>query len=171
MKPLDNELTYWDPLINALREEMGEYGGLLDLLGNQQKSILSRDTSGIASVNGQLKQQAQISEYKRARRQMIVDEIAVSTGSRHGTRLVDLQPLFPEKLKPMLDFLIEEINRLIESVRHKVRQNNLLLTRAAETTAALIDALSPDCSPRGYGRNGRRRSVAPASGLQLNLKA
>ena len=40
----------WEDLLHLLREELGEYGGLMGLLSNQQESILNRELEGSVSL-------------------------------------------------------------------------------------------------------------------------
>ncbi len=173
MVALNTEIERWEPLIDCFRGEIEEYGGLLHLLVEQQQGILDRDSQTLSGMNARLELQTQLSERKRAERSREVAAFARECGLRADASLRELVPMFPEAIQPMLTGFIDEVQRLIDQISHKARQNNMLLSRACELTGELIDLLSPETGSvgRGYGRNGRRRLPAMSVGVKVNAQA
>ena len=47
----------WEDLLNLLRDELGEYGGLMGLLSSQQASILNREPENLLEINKSVRSQ------------------------------------------------------------------------------------------------------------------
>ena len=121
----------WEELLDLLRDELQEYGGLIGLLNAQQQSILNRRSDSLLEINQSVQTQMEASQILQKRRQGFVNHLARNFGQSTDSSLTELLPHLPEVTKPMFESLIEEINNLITRVRRKIEQNLRLLMRLA----------------------------------------
>ena len=66
----------WEDLLHLLRDELGEYGGLMGLLTNQQESILNREPENLLEINKSVQSQMAASQTLQQRRQGYVSSLA-----------------------------------------------------------------------------------------------
>lgn len=156
-----------ESFVRILRLELQEYGGLIDLLQKQQRGILSRDPGNLMEMNLSIELQAEACGKLRLRRERFVNQAL----GLDDARAADLAATCPLEMQPLVFALIQEIERLIDRVRQKARQNNLLLVRACELTEELIRILKPGKSAVTYGRQGKRLAGLPAQGMQVQVTA
>lgn len=154
------------PLADLLRAELSAYGGLLGLFDRQQAALMKRDAEAVAEYSLAIERLALETARSREARELHV----VSLARAHGRPVTDsvrrLLDLFPEDQRPLLDALIDEINRLLQVVRRRARQNHAILVRAVELRRELLASLRPDAVPRTYAPGGRSASRgAPLSTL------
>ncbi|OHE71602.1 MAG: hypothetical protein A2007_05950 [Verrucomicrobia bacterium GWC2_42_7] len=143
----------WETLVDTLRIEVQEYGALLNLIQDQQKFIMSRDTESLVIMTEQIDEQTIRSRSICERREQLVNDLARSVGLKEKTILSDLLDYFPEKIQALLQAFVEEIQTLFEKTQYKARQNHMLLSRAYEVTEQLIRMLRPTLS-KTYNKNG-----------------
>lgn len=142
-------------LIEALREELKQYGEMLALLDQQQSQVIQRQPhellQSVSSVNAQT---GVIAATRNEREQH----------QRHLARMLDLpetsgfnqiMPLLPADYRPLVQALVQENNELLARVQHRVRQNHLLLSHAVELMEQLINAIFPGAAPKTYNGSGR----------------
>ena len=106
----------WEELLNLLRDELQEYGGLIGLLSAQQQSILNRKDESLLQLNQSVQTQMEASQILQKRRQGMVDSLQSPLANQRST-LSELVPYFPDVTRPMFESIIEEINSLITRVR------------------------------------------------------
>lgn len=133
-----------EALIESLRTELTDYGGVLVLLDEQQKSIEQRSATGLLDNVAALKAQMELVAANRKRRNEASDTLAASLGLAPSTPLSDLISLLPRDYQPLLRALIEEINELLFRCHQRVLLNNLLLTNSAHPLHALTSELQAD---------------------------
>ena len=156
----------WEELLELLRTELQEYGGLIGLLNAQQQSILSRKSDSLLEINQSVQTQMEASQILQKRRQGFVSHLARNFGRPEQSTLSELLPHMPDVTQPMFESIIEEINSLISSVRRKVSQNQRLLSRLLEVTDHLLSTASPSAFPQTYSKYGKIGSFsANASSL------
>src|SRR4051812_14343216 len=85
-----------DQLVDALRMELAEYGGLLALFDAQQAAILRRDADRTLEIGGQIERQAQATRIRRKQRESYVEALALTTGQAEAKLLRELVPFFPQ---------------------------------------------------------------------------
>lgn len=142
-------------LIEALREELKQYGEMLALLDQQQSLVIQRQPNellqSVSSVNSQT---AVIAATRNEREQR----------QRHLARLLELPetsgfnhivPLIPADYRPLVQALVQENNELLTRVQHRVRQNHLLLSHAVDLMEQLINSIFPGAAPKTYNESGR----------------
>jgi flagellar biosynthesis/type III secretory pathway chaperone len=145
----------WTPIVDALRNELAEYGGLLQLIDGQQKKIFALDSVGVSEFVPQLEEQAGTAREKRTARESIVRQYAHEHGQQGEPTLRQLLPSFPAEVRPLLEALIDEINHLLQRTKKRTRQNQLLLSRLVEFHRELIPSLRPQAFTKTYSRHGQ----------------
>ncbi len=147
------------PLIEALRDELQEYGALLQLLKDQQSRLIGRRAEEVLHLSGAIETQLPVVDQARQRRQgelrALAGNLTTSKEEVLGIQLNDLLPFFPTVVAPMIRGLVEEINRLVSTVARFASQNQLLLVRAVESTQAALRSVQPAAAQRTYTPTGR----------------
>jgi flagellar biosynthesis/type III secretory pathway chaperone len=140
-------------LINALRDELKEYGEMLALLDRQQKSVIDRDADEIFQSVGFIQRQGSTIAQRRASREECARAISLELGQPSDAGFAVLIPLLPAVYRPLVKALVDENNELLIRVQQRARQNHLLLSRSVELMQGLLDTLFPSREMRVY--NGR----------------
>ncbi len=161
----------WEELLNMLRDELQEYGGLIGLLSAQQQSILNRKEESLLQLNQSVQTQMQASQVLQKRRQTMVSLLAKSYGEPERTTLSELVPHFPDVTRPMFESIIDEINSLITRVREKVMQNQRLLHRLLEVTDQILGVADPAGHSQTYSAKGRKKTLAGMKRTHLSENA
>jgi flagellar biosynthesis/type III secretory pathway chaperone len=140
-------------LINALRDELKEYGEMLALLDRQQQSVIARHADEVFQSVGFIRRQAEVFAETRARREECLRVTAVDFAQPADASFAVLIPLLPAAYRPLVKALVDENNELLVRVQQRARQNHLLLSRSLELMQGLLDTLLPSRETRVY--NGR----------------
>jgi len=144
----------WESLVDTLRLELQEYGGLINMLDEQQRGILGRDADNLLGANLAIEAQIQATNELRSNRESMVSKLAVVASQDQDSRLSDLVRFFPESARPLVSALIEDCHALVEKIRRRARQNQMLLTRATELTEEVLQALRPQAFTKTYDLRG-----------------
>ena len=144
----------WENLIEALREELREYGGLRNILDEQQKAIFSRDAGVVAQLNFSLNGQIEATARLRQAREILMRKIALQNSLPEDTTLAKLKGVFPPVAQPLFKAISDEINAMISVLRRRSRQNQMLLARTCETLEQTLRALRPDSFTKTYSARG-----------------
>jgi len=144
-----------DPLIEALRDELQEYGGLLSLFDDQQKAILARKPEEVLVIQNTIKVQLEMIHVRRKHREGVARDFAVAVGQDPGLSVIALIEFTDEMVRPLLHALIYEVNQLITSTRRRGQQNQMLLARSIEVTQQLLKRLNPEAVTKTYSRGGK----------------
>ena len=161
----------WEELLNMLRDELQEYGGLIGLLSAQQQSILNRREESLLQLNQSVQTQMQASQVLQKRRQNMVSMLALSYGEPERTTLSELVSHFPDVTRPMFESIIDEINSLITRVREKVLQNQRLLQRLVEVTDQILGVADPVGHSQTYSAKGMKKALSLTARTHLSEKA
>lgn len=145
----------WEPLVEILRSELQEYGGLFNLLSQQQDRIIERKTDAVLTVTDEIEAQTRTVGELRGRREELVATLLERAGETQSALLRALLPYFPEVVRPLFDALMTDINHMVRRNRQKARQNHLLLSRAMELTEQTLRMLQPENFTRTYKRSGK----------------
>lgn len=148
--------SFFEKVIEALRAEMEEYGGLLHLFQEQQQRVLRHDPEGFLELNEAV--EAQIGEVTRARRQReeLVRVAAGEVGEDPGTPLSGLFGHCPEAQRPLLKALVQEINDLLYRTQKRLRQNHMLLKQCVELARQMVSFSRPEVATGAYNAMGKR---------------
>jgi flagellar biosynthesis/type III secretory pathway chaperone len=145
----------WEPLVETLRSELQEYGGLFNLLSQQQDRIIERRPDDVLVINDEIEGQTHAVADLRARREELVAALSEQAGLPAPGALRALIPYFPEVVRPLIEALMTDINHMVRRNRQKARQNHLLLSRAMELTEQTLRVLQPENFTRTYRRTGK----------------
>jgi hypothetical protein len=130
-------------LIEALREELQQYGEMLARLDQQQEHVTTRAAEALLQSTAEIEVQTRvIHEARRARaeRQQVV---ARGLGLGVDAPFADLLPNLPSDYRPLLGALVQENNELLVRVHQRSRQNHILLCRSVELMSRLLNSLVP----------------------------
>jgi flagellar biosynthesis/type III secretory pathway chaperone len=147
--------THWEPIVSSLREELAEYGGLLHLFDGQQRALFDRDAEAVLLQATLIESQSRTLADCRLRREKVVAAFAVELGRPANSTLRSLLPLVAAEARPLLEALIDEINRLLHRVRRTSRHNHTLLARAVEVHQETLQMLRPNTFTKTYSPSGR----------------
>ncbi len=153
----------WEPLVQSLRMELQEYGGLSVLIEKQQRAILDRNMSDYMAIAEEIETQAAATMGLRAEREQRVRQFAEHFGQPVDTELSRLVEHFPSDAQPLLRALVEEINNQIGKSNRRAKQNHMLLARAMQYTYELLQQVSPQSQVKTYSKMGKP-SIKPYAG-------
>jgi flagellar biosynthesis/type III secretory pathway chaperone len=161
--------THWEFIADRLRQELAEYGGLLHLFEQQQRSLFDRDAEAVIHFSGEIEAQARILSECRARRERAVAAFAVEHGQPASSSLRSLLPHIADDARPLVEALINEVNALLHRVRRTSRHNHMMLSRAVEVHQETLAALRPQAFTKTYSPAGRVSIAAarPPSTLRV----
>ncbi len=166
MTTINSTPVTWQHIAECLRAELAEYGGLLALFENQQTSLFRRDANEVLRLSAEIEQQARTLQYSRRQREDTVAGFAILHGQSAGSTLRSLLPFVALEARPLLEALIDEVNRLIHRVRRVSRHNHTLLTRTVDLHQEILRSIRPDTFTQTYTPKGRLAlgnvPVAPA---------
>jgi flagellar biosynthesis/type III secretory pathway chaperone len=154
----------WEHIADCLRNEVQEYGDMLRLFEEQQECVFNRDPARLLQLIETTKDATQRAEEARRLREECVSSFASGMGRASDASLRTLLPIIDDEARPLLQALIEEVNRLIHRVRRITRQNHLLLSRTVQLHQGLLRQFYPGAFTSTYSARGRV-SVAPAASL------
>lgn len=141
--------------MEALRDELEEYGALFNHLTRQQEEIFARQVDTVLEINGDIDNQARVIAAVRQRRIEVMASLAVQAGLPAKTRLTAMLEKFPDFVRPLMEALVRDINLMINRTRRKARQNHILLARAVELTQETLRLLQPGTFTKTYARSGQ----------------
>lgn len=147
-------------LIEALREELKQYGEMLALLDHQQQLVMHRQVAelpdNVNSVNAQAGVIAAARQEREQRQRHIARALEIAEGSGFSV----LIPLLPADYRPLMEALVRENNELLVRVQQRARQNHLMLSHCVELMQQLINSIFPSVSPTTYDGTGHVPAAA-----------
>ncbi len=146
---------HWEFIAAALREELGEYGCLLNLFDRQQQHIFQRDAAAVLQLAHEIETQARSLAGCRCRREQAVAALARGHGRPADSSLRSLLPEIDAEARPLLEALINEVNALLFRVRRVNRHNYSLLSRTVDVQQEVFQRLSPGAFTKTYSPGGR----------------
>ena len=127
----------WDQLVDALRDELQEKGGVIRLLNQQTEVLYRRDVNAVAQVEEQTRGQLCLATRCTQARELILGQIASKMKSGEDIDRSAILGQFPEYVRPLLDALFGEVDRLGGRMEERLKQNqqlkDRLLTEAEST--------------------------------------
>lgn len=152
----------WETIADLLREELADYGGLLNRFEEQQQSLLDRDPAAVLQHTTGIEDHVRTLSESRERRELAVSALATALGFPANATLRSLLPRLDPMAAPLLEALIDEVNHLLHRVRRTSRHNQALLQRSLEVQQDVLMRLRPQSFTKTYAPNGRV-AVAPAA--------
>ena len=134
-------------LIEALRDELQNYGEMLVLLDRQQESLMTRAANEVSQSISLVQAQGAAIQAARQRREDCRRQAAEAAGQPDHASFAELIPMLPADYQPLLKALVDENNELLFRVRRRARQNHLMLKRSVELMQQVLNSLSPSSQP------------------------
>ena len=147
--------TAWQDIADTLRAELIEYGELLRLFEEQQRSLFNREPDDVLRYANEIEAQAHRLSDSRLRREQLVSGFALANGRPANTSLRSMLPLIELDARPLLEALINEVNALLPRVRRTSRHNHTLLSRTVEMHQETLQQLRPQTFMKTYSPAGR----------------
>lgn len=128
-------------LIDALRNELQQYGEMLALLDNQQELMRSRAVSNIPGSMAAINDQTAAIQSARAQRETLQRGIAQSVGRGPDSTFSDILPALPAAYRPLVSALVAENNALLRRVRESAQKSQTLLRKTSDDMQQVVTAL------------------------------
>lgn len=142
-------------LIEALREELKQYGEMLAVLEQQHQSVVQRQTNHLLQNVAEVNAQANVIVAVRHEREQHRRNVARMLELEENASFAVIIPLLPADYRPLVQALVHENNSLLIRIQQRARQNHLLLSHAVELMQQLINSIFPGGSPKTYDSTGR----------------
>jgi flagellar biosynthesis/type III secretory pathway chaperone len=148
-------------LIEALREELKQYGEMLAVLEQQQQAVVQRQTNdllqNVATVNAQANVIAAVRHEREQHRRNVARMLNLEENAGFGVII----PQLPADYRPLVQALVNENKELLVRIQQRARQNHLLLSHAVDLLQQLMNAIFPGGGPRTYDSAGRLPTILP----------
>lgn len=128
-------------LIDALREELQQYGAMLSLFERQQDELVRRDTDQILATAAELHSQGATIRGAREQRVHRYVELAESLSVPPDGRFSALLEALPANRRAQVQALMDENNRLLKRIQQVARQNHLVLKHSLDHLTHFIHTL------------------------------
>ncbi len=152
---IDDEVEPKELLIELLRSELEEYGGLLALLEDQQAAIVARQPDRVLEINTEINDQMRMIHMRREAREAFSVGLAEKLNQTPTSTLRELVRFFRKPIQPLIEALITELNNLVTRARRRAQQNQMLLARSIEVLQDVLRQLNPESMHKVYGADGR----------------
>src|SRR6185503_5016796 len=129
-------------VIEALRNELQQYGEMLALLEAQQEAVARRDSGSVLSSIPAVEAQSSAIQEARHAREAHQRQLAWAVGRPENITFQELLPLLPDEYRPLLSALVQEINQLLGRVRQFAERNHAQLQRSLELMEKFVVTLS-----------------------------
>ena len=129
-------------LIEALREELQQYGEMLALLDNQQQLIRLRGADDILRSIDAISAQSGAIQAARQHRSSLQQEVARNAAQPEDSTFAQLIPLFPAAYQPLVSALVQENNELLRRVRQSAQKNQNMLRQSLDYMQRFVSALA-----------------------------
>jgi flagellar biosynthesis/type III secretory pathway chaperone len=141
-------------LIEALREELKQYGEMLALLDQQKEMVMHRQVAELPDNVSCVNAQAGVIAAARQEREQRRRHLARLLEQPDSAGFTILIPLLPADYRPLVEALVRENNELLVRVQQRARQNHLMLSHCVELMQQLINTIFPSFAPTTYDGNG-----------------
>jgi hypothetical protein len=122
-------LVDWNQLVDALRDELQEKGGLIRLLDQQVQAVYRRDTRENERLEEQIRLQLRVIARSTQFRELILRQSASSFQMSEDVHVNELIASFPDFVRPLLEALVTEVDRLSNRLQERLGQNEGLKQR------------------------------------------
>ena len=119
----------WNQLVDALRNELQEKGGLIRLLDQQVQAVYRRDTRENERLEEQIRLQLRVIARSTQFRELILRQSASSFQMSEDVHVNELIASFPDFVRPLLEPLVTEVDRLSNRLQDRLGQNDGLKQR------------------------------------------
>jgi hypothetical protein len=156
--------------IDALRNELQQYGEMLALLDQQQEAVKHQGADEILQSIAAINSQSAAVQAARESRQAWQRQLAEALGQAPDSAFGCLIPLLPEAYRPLAAALVDENKELVERVRERAQQNHWLLRQSMELMQRFITTLALETpSAGGEGEDDTALMERPAPAICESL--
>jgi hypothetical protein len=124
-----NTQVDWDQLVDALRDELQEKGGLIRLLNQQTETLYRRDVAENERLEDQIRVQLRIISRCTQCRELALRQSASKFHLNEDVESNEVIRSFPDYVHPLLEALVSEVDRLSNRMQERLRQNQGLKER------------------------------------------
>jgi hypothetical protein len=142
-------------VIQALRNELHQYGEMLALLEQQQHVAQHSGAEEVLRSISHINHQSASIQLARERRKSAQRQLAAALQQPENAKFSTLIPLLPNSYQPMVSALVQENNELLIRVRERAQANQLLLRRALELMQRFITTLTLEDPPADAPKDNR----------------
>jgi hypothetical protein len=118
-----------DLLVDALRDELQEKGGLIRLLNQQTETLYRRDIAENERLEEQIRTQLRLVSRCTQGREFALRETASKFSLNDDVQSAEVIRSFPEYVHPLLEALFSEVDRLSTRMEERLKQNQGLKER------------------------------------------
>jgi hypothetical protein len=133
----------WDQLVGALRNELQEKGGLLGLLNQQTETLYCRDAVENERLEEQIRSQFELILHSTEGRDHAVRQTASAFHLKEDVQSNEMIRGFPDFVRPLLEALFSEVERLTSRLKERLKQNEGLKQRLLFEAPSTLDCLTP----------------------------
>ena len=150
-------------LVNALREELTQYGEVLALMQEQQELIINRAANDLLINLNRVNEQMERVAIARNQRETCRQNLVAALGGAEDTTCRQMTEMLPPEVQPLLDALVQEINHMLQNIQRWLKQNHLLLKRSLDLMQTIMKNMFPSAEAAAgtYGRGGQVSPVNP----------
>jgi len=124
--------------VEALREEMQQYGEILARLDQEEEAIGGFGPKAILGSIAAVNAQTQVIEESRQRRIEVQRAVARELHQAEEAPLLELLPLLPTPFSLLIAALVEENNALLERIRERADDNHLKLEQSTQLMKRVV---------------------------------
>jgi hypothetical protein len=133
-----NTKVDWDQLVDALRDELQEKGGLIRLLNQQTETLYRSDTAENERLEEQIRVQLRTISRCTQSRELALRQTASRFKLNEDVQSNEVIRSFPEYVHPLLEALFSEVDRLSDRMQERLRQNQVLKERFLFETPSTV---------------------------------
>jgi flagellar biosynthesis/type III secretory pathway chaperone len=153
-----------EQVIEALRNELQQYGEMLALLEAQHRAVSQGESGSVLTSVQAIEAQSSAIQNARRLRETHQRQLAWAVGRPENVTFEELLPLLPSEYSPLLSALIREINELLGRVRQSAEHNRSQLRRSIELMDRFLFTLSAQGEATAQPpRHGAETNPAPRS--------
>ena len=128
----------WDQLVDALRDELQEKGGLIRLLNQQTETLYRRDFAENERLEEQIRVQLRLISRCTNGREFALRQTASKFHLNDDVQSLEVIRSFPEYVHPLLEALFSEVDRLSNRMEERLKQNQGLKERFLFETPSAV---------------------------------
>ena len=116
-----NTKVEWDQLVDALRDELQEKGGLIRLLNQQTETLYRSDTTENERIEEQIRVQLRIISRCTQGRELALRQTASRFQLNEDVKSKEVIESFPDYVHPLLEALFSEVDRLSNRMQERLQ--------------------------------------------------
>lgn len=132
-----------EKLIQALREELQQYGEMLARLDQQQEHVTRRASEDLLQTTSEIELHSQTMIQARQFRTECQATVARELNFESDATFAAIIPKLPGQYRPLVLALVQENNESLGRIHQRSRQNHILLCRSLELMSRLLGNLMP----------------------------